>query len=961
MDYKTTVNLPKTAFPMRASLPKREPLLYDAWEKEDIYARLQEQQEGLPEFLLHDGPPFANGDAHMGHALNMTLKDIVLKSRNMSGFSVPFIPGWDCHGLPIEHKVMKDLEASKKKGKKDKKDTTSTSGEAVEMDAVEIRERCEAEARKYIEIQKAQFKRLGVFGEWDDPYLTLNPSYEADVLRVIAKLVEKGLVYQALRPVLWSTGCQTALAEAEVDYMDRVDPSIYVRFSVTDEDSLKKLGLKKGDKASLLIWTTTPWTLPANMGVAVHESMNYVLAEVGDEKVICATSRKEAIEKVAVDSGEDAVILKEVSKLKGSDLEGLKYDHPFADRGGVIHTADFVTEESGTGLVHIAPGHGSDDYQLGKRVGLDVFSPVNDRGCLTEEAGMDAIGLSELTGMYVFKANEPIVQMLAEKDILWAKEDYNHSYPHCWRSKTPIVFRAVTQWFIKVDEFRQEALDAIDEVNWIPDWGENRIRGAVTTRPDWCISRQRTWGVPIPAFYDEKGTAHLDAETVHKFADLAEKEGAGVWFKWDDAKITETLGLPKGYTKGSDTLDVWIESGASHAAVMKRRLSFPADLYLEGSDQHRGWFQSSLCLAIATLGEAPFRNVLTNGFVMDKDGKLSKSKKAAQLMSFVDRFGADILRLWVSSENYRNDVPFSEEIFKHIADAYRSMRNTLRILMGNLNGFDPEKDRVAVEDLHEIDLFVLSHLQEVVEKCQKAYDDYEFHTVYHVINRFCAVELSALYVDVTKDRMYCDAWDGERRRSTQTVMYEVLETLCLLLAPLIPFTAEEAWQFSSATVGNGETDAEGKLLRKSVHLQAFPKAKKVDVPNDDANDDVKGFAERWEKLLELRSKANEKLEALRDAKTIGKSLEAQLTIKGSGFTEEDEALLKELFIVSKVTLESGEDGKELEVIAEKAAGEKCVRCWNYSEHLGTDPMHPELCPRCTSAVGAITIAKDFQV
>lgn len=902
---------------MRAGLPKREPLWLEQWEQQDIYRQLREAQKERPEFILHDGPPFANGDAHMGHALNMTLKDIVLKSKNMSGYSVPFIPGWDCHGLPIEHKVMKDLGKS-----------------ADEVPgAVEIREQCQAMAKKYIDIQRDQFKRLGVFGEWSDPYITMEPAYEADVLRIFAKMVDQGLVYQALKPVHWSTGCRTALAEAEVEYVDKHDTAAYVVFPL-NAAGLKSLGV---DEASLAIWTTTPWTLPANLAVAVHEKIGYALVENNGKRIIVAQDRIEALGKLTEREW------KVVKALSGKELVGLEYTHPFLtdDRKRQVFHGDFVTAESGTGLVHIAPGHGNDDYLLGMREGLEILSPVDDAGCLTEECGVP-----ELIGVYVLKANKLIVEMLEENGKLLAAEEFDHSYPHCWRSKTPIVFRSVTQWFIRVDEFRQQALDAIDTVEWIPNWGENRIRGAVETRPDWCISRQRTWGIPIPAFFDAEGNPQLDAATIRKFADLVEQEGTNVWFRSSDAELCGKLELPADWKKGYDTLDVWIDSGSSHEAVTRRRLNFPADLYLEGSDQHRGWFQSSLLTSVAVNGVAPYKSVLTNGFVVDQDKKkLSKSSgKPVGLMQFVDQYGSDILRLWVSSEDYRNDVPFSEEIFKHVSDAYRSMRNSFRILLANLKDYDPAKHAVPVSELSAVDLAVYAQLQQLIVQVKRAYDSYEFHQVYHLINRFCAVELSALYVDVTKDRMYCDAVTSPRRRATQTVMHQILDSLCLLLAPVMPYTCEEAWQYALSQDEKG-ADAEGKLLRESIHLAQFPSATTLELPSN--------FMEKWESTLKLRSEVNEKLEALRRDKKIGKSLEAIVILPEDRKGMLDDSALAELFIVSGI--EYGESDSEIEVLpAEERGWVKCPRCWAYhpAADIGSDPDHPELCPRCTEAVNA---------
>ncbi|MEM9400356.1 MAG: isoleucine--tRNA ligase [Verrucomicrobiota bacterium] len=931
MNYKDSLNLPQTKFPMRANLPKREPALLKAWQQADIYSQLMDERKDAKEFILHDGPPFANGDAHMGHALNMALKDFVLKSRNMFGWNVPFIPGWDCHGLPIEHKVMKELADAAKKKKQEK----------VELDAVEIRKRSEAMARKFIDIQREQFKRMAVFGEWDKPYITMEPQYEADILRVFAGMVEKGLVYQALRPVYWSTGCQTALAEAEVEYQNRTDQSIFVQFSLKLDEQTEKLGLKASDKASIMIWTTTPWTLPANLGVAAHASLDYVLAEKQDgEKLIFAQS---LIDSVA--SKREGTEFKVLKTFKGQELEGVSYEHPFLDRSGKVHLAEFVTAESGSGLVHIAPGHGQDDYVLGQKVGLETFSPVDDRGCLTEEAG-----LPDLAGAYVFKANKPIIEILQEKGKLWAAEDYNHSYPHCWRSKTPIVFRSVIQWFIRVEAFRQDALGGIEQVDWVPSWGKNRIRGAVEGRPDWCISRQRTWGVPIPVFYTNKGEPHMDAETIRKVAELVEKHGTNYWFETDDTQLAQEVGLSdpnrNGWKRGLDTLDVWIDSGSSHEAVSRRRLRFPADLYLEGSDQHRGWFQSSLLTSVALGQEPPYKQVVTNGFVVDVDTrkKLSKSSgKPAALMDYVDKFGADILRLWISSQDYRDDVPFSEEIFKRVADTYRSVRNVLRILLANLYDFDPKKDSVCDEDLTEIDRYILVELQGIIKQCHTAYEKYEFHQVYHIINRFCAVELSALYVDVLKDRMYCDAPKSLRRRSSQTAMYEILESLCKLIAPIMPFTAEEAWQF--ANMGDKPDENELSLVRASVHLEKFPQARAIKVPED--------FTERWKYLLELRSRVNEKLEPLRKDKVIGKSLEGQATIKTAKLdSEQDAELLEELCIVSKIKFLQVDSTDSEDVEVAKAEGKKCIRCWKFFDELSGDKEHPEVCCRCLDALSA---------
>ncbi|HUB68519.1 MAG TPA: isoleucine--tRNA ligase [Candidatus Methylacidiphilales bacterium] len=922
MDYKDTLLLPKTDFPMRAELPKREPALLAKWREENIYGQIMAARQGREPFILHDGPPFANGDAHMGHALNMVLKDIVLKYHNMSGHYAPFVPGWDCHGLPIEHKVMKELGAA-------------------ETDPLKIREKCEATARHFINVQREQFQRLGVFGDWDNPYLTLDPAYEAETLRVFATLVGKELVYQGLRPVLWSTGCQTALAEAEIEYKEKVDPAIYVKFPLT-ADAARRSPLLEG--ASLLIWTTTPWTLPANLAVAISPNLTYAAYRIDGELVIFQDDLRV--------QGK-ILNLKRVVKSdwgtqswKGSELVGLKYHHPFLDREGTVFSADFVTADAGTGLVHIAPGHGYDDYQLGQQHGLPVLAPVDDRGCLTAEflTENSEPEVRALVGQYVFKANAPIIELLKSKNALIAQEDYPHDYPHCWRSKTPIVFRAVKQWFIKVDAFRADALAAIDGVKWIPDSGRNRIRGAVESRPDWCISRQRTWGIPLPVFYGEGEQPLLSEKTVRKFAGMVEKEGSGVWFVRSADELAAALDLPLGLKKGRDTLDVWIDSGTSWAAVSQKRpeLRFPADLYLEGSDQHRGWFQSSLLTSVAATGQAPYRAVLTNGFVVDIEGKkLSKSgtgyQKPVDLMTLVNEHGADVLRLWVASQDYQDDIPFSHDIFARVADTYRSIRNTLRILLGNLHDFDPGKDAVPPEKWTELDRYIHRSYRALVMTCVDGFAKCLFLSAYHNINRFCTTDLSALYVDVLKDRLYCNAKNDLARRSAQTVMHEILTGLTTLLAPLAPFTAEETWR------------ALGHV--NSVHLEKFPSVShEFDTP----------FGQRWARLREHRSTVNEKLEEARRDKKIGKSLEARVEIatrhpeltadRGSEGSVQP-SVLEELFIVSKVIIKPTNGEEKITVTrAEDHGMKKCVRCWKYYDHLGNDSRHSELCDRCTKVV-----------
>jgi isoleucyl-tRNA synthetase len=906
MDYKNTLNLPKTDFPMKADLPKREPQFLERWQKENLYGQLMEKRKGGKKWILHQGPPFVNGDAHMGHALNMTLKDIVLKYKNMTGHYAPFVPGWDCHGLPIEHKVAKEL------------------GESV-TDPVVIRKKCEEFARKYIKVQGDQFQRLGVFADWENPYRTLDPACEAYELRGIAMLVEKGWVYEGLRPVLWSYGCTTALAEAEIEYARRVDPAVYAKFKLTADSQKKFPG--KGD-VSLLIWTTTPWTLPSNLAVAVsvRPEMTYALYNVGEERLLVLKALAGSIPNFM-----NAVVEKELS---GKDLVGLQYQHPFLSRTGGVFEADFVTADAGTGLVHIAPGHGPDDYFFGVQHKLEILSPVDDAGKLTAECGVP-----ELVGKLVFDANKDVIRILKDKNALWETHDYPHDYPHCWRSKTPIVFRAVKQWFIKVDAFRQDALAAIDKVNWIPDWGKNRIRGSVLTRPDWCISRQRTWGVPIPVFYDQDDNPVLTAEQVREFADIVEKEGTNVWFATPDEEMAKKLGLAqKGLRKGRATLDVWIDSGTTHYSVLRQRseLHFPADLYLEGSDQHRGWFQSSLMMSVAMTGEPPYKEVLTNGFVVDGMGKkLSKSAadgKPTDLMTLVNMYGADILRLWVASQDYTTDVPFSEDIFARVADTYRSIRNTLRILLANLYDFDPN-DKVLPEKWTEIDRYIYTRLQEVIKDVRAAYDEYNFAQVYQTVNLFCTVDLSSLYIDVLKDRMYCDAANDPKRRAAQTVMREIAQVLCKLLAPILPYTAEEGWQFL------GNTD--------SVHVQTMPDARTFETDE---------FKNRWKEFIDLRFRVNSFLEELRKNKQIGKSLESQVVVHKKGLNlqqEEAREIFEELFIVSKVEVDANLPGGGDVLEVKVAPGKKCARCWKVKEEVGKNADFPDLCDRCADVVAAL--------
>src|SRR5437588_420291 len=782
-NYKETLNLPLTDFPMKANLASREPDLLRMWEETRLYEQIQKAREGTELFVLHDGPPFANGDVHMGTALNKILKDFVVKSQTMLGKRAPFVPGWDCHGLPIEYKVVKESRG---------------------LSPLEVRKRSEAFARKFVDVQREQFKRLGVFGDWDHPYLTLDPKYEAEILRAFAVFVEKDLVYQSKKPVFWSTGAQTVLAEAEVEYQERDDTAVYVKFPIVSGE------LK--DKASIAIWTTTPWTLPANLAIAVDAKELYVVQE------FCRDSVSETL--LLADRLVDAFCVttkfeptgEPLQSFPGSKIDGITAQHPFLPRTAIVLTADFVTMDTGTGAVHIAPGHGEDDYNLGRANKLPILSPVDDHGRFTDEAG-----LPHLVGKYVFDANIDIVNLLRERGMLLGEQRFHHSYPYCWRSKTPIIFRNVEQFFIRIDELRGKALEAIhNEVKWIPAWGENRIAGTVESRPDWVISRQRSWGVPLPVFYSVDGKAILDAKYIRKLADLVAERGSNIWFELNDADLAKKLGLPAGTTKRNDTIDVWIDSGVSHRAVcaLHPELRDPADMYLEATDQHRGWFQSSLMTSIALNDRAPYKICSTHGFVVDLDGKkISKSgtyDKPMDAGHFVERHGADLVRLWASSIDYTDDVPFSEEMFTRLGDTYRRIRNTLRILLGNLYDFKSGNQEARSGDFTLIDQWILERLDQVIRDCRAAYEAFEFHKVYHILNQFCAVDLSSLYIDITKDRMYCDAPDSSRRRATQAAMHEIYGALCQLLAPILVFTAEEAWRQSHGG--------------SSVHLEEFPTA-----------------------------------------------------------------------------------------------------------------------------------------
>jgi isoleucyl-tRNA synthetase len=930
MDYKNTLNLPRTDFPMKADLVTREPERLKKWEAAGLYRQIQAQRVGAQKFVLHDGPPFANGDVHIGTALNKILKDFIVKYKTLRGFSAPYVPGWDCHGLPIEFKVSQDM---RKAG-----DTAS--------DAATIRKACEAYARKYIDIQREQFKRLGVLGDWDSPYLTLNKEYEADELRLFADLVQQGFVYRGKKPVYWSIPCRTALAEAEVEYKDHVSQSVYVKFPLVGHPN-----------TSIVIWTTTPWTLPANLAIAYNSTFSYSLVRVdAEEFIVSAMLLASVAEKCGWQSYEI------VRSLDGAHLSQLEYQHPFCNRTGKLFAGDsFVENSTGTGFVHVAPGHGLEDYGLGLANGLPIYSPVDDDGRLThtndlpieQQMPAEMLGKSILEKHGKSDANEAVLHELRVRKALLHQENYHHSYPHCWRSKTPIIFRAMDQWFIEIDheKFRDRALNEINSVNWIPDWGKNRIESAVKSRPDWCISRQRTWGVPIPAFYDSKGNAILDAQIVRNAADLIEQSGSNVWFE-KSANELWALVKPQGWTgsdaasKSNDTLDVWIDSGSSSRAVIARRKEiqgnlkpFQADMYLEGSDQHRGWFQSSLLLSLAGNGAAPFKSVLTHGFMVDADReKISKSKQGQGVYekpqtseAYVKKWGADIVRLWVASQDFRNDITVSEERITKVAETYRVLRNALRYQLSNLYDFDPTRHTVPGDHLTGLDRWILDEYAKLERDAIKAYDAYEFHVVYQRISQFVAVELSSIYHDVVKDRLYTDPANSPRRRSTQTALHRMVTGLASMLAPVLVFTADEAWEFVP-----GKTSS-------SAHQLTWE-------PFEIAVTDTERAA--WKSLFELRELALPELEKARQAKQIGKSLEAKLILTGPTAAlapaKANSEALRELLNVSQLEISASES--TLAATVSKAAGEKCERCWHWETDVGANPQHPTICGRCVKAV-----------
>ncbi|EGQ2677683.1 isoleucine--tRNA ligase [Staphylococcus pseudintermedius] len=911
MEYKDTLLMPKTKFPMRGGLPTKEPQIQQEWKEKDLYRKMLEKNEGQPSFILHDGPPYANGNLHMGHALNKILKDFINRYKTMQGFYTPYVPGWDTHGLPIE-------QALTKKGVKRK-----------EMTTAEFRDKCQAFAMEQIDIQKKDFLRLGVNGDFDNPYITLKPEYEAAQIRLFGEMADKGLIYKGKKPVYWSPSSESSLAEAEIEYHDKRSASIYVAFDVKDSKGIV------ADDAKFIIWTTTPWTLPSNVAITVHPELTYVQMNVDGTRYIIAEALVDAVaEQLSWDK--EAVVREK--DFKGSELEYIEAQHPFIDRISLIINGEHVTTDAGTGCVHTAPGHGEDDFIVGQKYGLEVISPLDDKGVFTAEGG-------PFEGMFYDKANQAVTELLTEKGALLKLDFITHSYPHDWRTKKPVIFRATPQWFASISKVRQDILDAIEDTKFKVDWGKTRIYNMIRDRGEWVISRQRVWGVPLPVFYAENGDIIMTKETVYHVADLFEQHGSNIWFERDAKDLLPEgfthPGSPNGeFTKEQDIMDVWFDSGSSHRGVLETRpeLSFPADMYLEGSDQYRGWFNSSITTSVATRGRSPYKMLLSHGFVMDGEGK-KMSKSLGNVIvpdTIVKQKGADIARLWVSSVDYLADVRISDEILNQVADVYRKIRNTLRFLLGNINDYNPATDRIAEADLLEVDRYILNRLREFTAGTLDHYESFDYLNIYQEVQNFINVELSNFYLDYGKDILYIEEKNAHKRRSMQTVLFEILVNMTKLLAPIIPHTAEEVWSHIE------------QVDEESVHLTNMPAKEEVD----------QALLDKWNTFMALRDDVNRALEVARNEKVIGKSLEAKVKIGNSpsfdtlafleGFND-----LHQLFIVSQVELVEDTKGEAYQhgtIEIAKADGEKCARCWNYSESLGSVGELDDLCPRCQEVV-----------
>ena len=925
-DYNKTLNLPTTEFNMRGALPQREPGWVKDWQDKQLYHKMIKNNEGKPLYILHDGPPYANGDIHLGTALNKVLKDFIIRQKNMSGYQAPYVPGWDTHGLPIE------LKARKKAG------VTS------DISPVELRKICKEFALHYLDIQRSQFMRLGVLGEWENPYMTLKPEFEAKQIEIFGNMAQKGYIYKGLKPVYWCPDCNTALAEAEIEYEEDPCFSIYVKFAVKDDQGkLSKLGIDVS-KTYFVIWTTTTWTLPGNMAICMGPEYEYCAVKANGEYYIMAKELAPAAMKAA--KIEDYEL---IGSVTGKELEYIVCQHPFLDRDSLVIVGDHVTLDSGTGCVHTAPGHGVEDFEVcvNHYPQIQIVVPVDSVGKLTKDAG-------EFAGLTTDEANKAIAKKLEENGNLFAVEKIVHQYPHCWRCKKPIIYRATEQWFCSVEDFKADAIREIEKIKWYPSWGEGRIKNMVTDRSDWCISRQRLWGVPIPIFYcEECGEAHIDDASIKAVSELFRKEGSDAWWTHDASEILpadtkcKKCGCEK-FRKETDIMDVWFDSGSSHAAVLMEHpgLQWPADLYLEGADQYRGWFQSSLLTSVAWKGVAPYKAVCTHGWVVDAQGKTMHKSLGNGIApeEVTDKFGADILRLWVASSDYHSDIRISNDILKQLSEVYRKIRNTARYILGNLYDFNPDTDSVADDQLHELDRWALARMDEVAKECNEGYEEFDFHQVYHAIHNFCTIDLSNFYLDIIKDRLYVEKPDSVSRRAAQTAIYRILRDMTLVFAPILAFTCEEIW---------------ANLPKSSDHN---PEACVFnEMPKGKAGDETAEFMAKWERIRKIRDEVNKALENARNQKTIGKSLEAQVTLKADGelyaFLKENEAVLEPVFIVSKVVLEQGAaaqttaETEGLEVTVSKAHGEKCERCWAYSDTVGKDEKHPTLCARCAAIIG----------
>ena len=917
-DYGATLNLPKTEFPMRASLPENEPKVLKKLYEKNIYEKCLAKNEGNEKFVLHDGPPYANGNIHIGHALNKILKDILVRYKTMQGYYTPYIPGWDTHGLPIEKQAIKLLGVNKD-----------------EIGISKFRDTCRDFALKYVEGQKEQFKRLGGIGDWDNPYITLDPKFEARQIEIFGEMFKKGYIYKGLKPVYWCTDCETALAEAEIEYQDDKTTSIYVKFKV--EDDKGKFISFTGRDIYFVIWTTTTWTLPGNTGIIISPEFDYDLVQVNNKDVFVVAH--ELVDNVMDVAGiEDYSV---IATFKGEELDGIICRHPFLDRTSKVvmgseDTVD-VKLDTGTGCVHAAPGHGIEDYLNGLKTGLDIIVPVDNKGYLTEEAGM-------FKGLFYEKANEAILNHLKEINALVAAKVIEHSYPHCWRCKEPIIFRATSQWFASIEGFREKTLEKIKEVQWEPKWGEDRISSMVKDRNDWCISRQRVWGVPIPIFFcKDCEKEYVTDESIKKIADLFRKKGSNSWYELSEKEL-----MPEGaqcscgckeFRKETDIMDVWFDSGTTHFAVLEEKGLWPATMYLEGNDQYRGWFQSSLLTSIAVKEESPYKIILTHGWTVDGEGrKMSKSLgNGVDPLDVINEFGADILRLWVTSTDYQSDVRISKEILKQLSEVYRKIRNTARYMLGNLSDFDPNTDMLEYDQLQELDKWALVKLNKLIRNVNKSFDKFEYHVAYQEINRFCVIDMSNIYLDIIKDRLYTLKKDDKARRSAQTVMYEILTTLTKIITPILAFTSEEIWSYTRL---KDDENKESPLLAK------WP------MPNEKyENADLE---EKWNKILELKEMVAKELEIARANKIIGHSLNAKVSLQASkkyDFLLSILPMLKEIFIVSQVELrKSDDDSNEIKITIDVAEGNKCERCWGYSTTVGENENHPTLCSKCAKVI-----------